>query len=428
MQSAQSEDEVQVREVAVDSIDHERSMELSPRETLDGHTVEGYTHTFDQLPPIEVWLVDGEDDYLVGDGLHRLQAAKRLKRDTIRAQVRHGSVAGLVEAAILANLRHGRPWTRPEKRNCIDLWLKLHPERSNRWIAEDLAVSQNTVASRREELESTVQIEQLDRLVGRDGKWRPRQHNALGLPWGQVHHLDVVDGLRQLRAGSIHLIFADPPYNKGVEYGHVREDKREPEDYQRWCWQWLSECERVLVDGGSMYLLQYPEVCVGWVRHLEHLGLTLRRWISWVYGTNIGRSPDNWTRAHRAILFVTKGDYHTFNADADLRPFRNPEDGRIRRLIAEGRRGARPYDWWEFDLVRNATAEKKSWPNQIPLGLVERIVKVSSNPGDIVLDPFIGSGTTAVAAERHRRRWIGFDTSPESAQATEARLADLRGE
>lgn len=166
MQSAQSEDEVQVREVAVDRIDHERSMELSPRETLDGHTVEGYTHTFDQLPPIEVWLVDGEDDYLVGDGLHRLQAAKRLKRDTIRAQVRHGSVEGLVEAAILANLRHGRPWTRPEKRNCIDLWLKLHAERSNRWIAEDLAVSQNTVASRREELESTVQIEQLDRLVG----------------------------------------------------------------------------------------------------------------------------------------------------------------------------------------------------------------------------------------------------------------------
>jgi DNA modification methylase len=155
---------------------------------------------------------------------------------------------------------------------------------------------------------------------------------------------------------------------------------------------------------------------------LEKLNLTLRRWLTWTYPSNVGQSPRNWTRASRAILFATKGDDYTFNPYADPQPFRNPDDQRIQALIAEGREGVTPYDWWEFNLVKNVSAEKTGWENQLPLALVERIVKTSSNEGDIVLDPFMGSGTTAEAATRNKRRWLGFDRNPDSSVVTAARL------
>jgi DNA modification methylase len=413
---------MQTQLVALSDIDDARSLELSPREALDNETVERYMVTLDELPPIDVWEVDGEADLLVSDGLHRLRAAKRNKADSLSAVMHEGTMTEFLESAILANLLHGRAWTRAEKRNCIDAWLRIHPERTDRWIAEDLRVSHNTVEDRRDSLESVGQIDQLEVLVGKDGKRYTRDLDKVGLPLGEVHHLDAVEGLRQLQAGSVQLVFTDPPYNIGVEYGDVREDSMTREDYRDFCWRWLSECERALCDGGSLYVMQYPEVCAEWVPMLEKLNLTLRRWLTWTYPSNVGQSPRNWTRASRAILFATKGDDYTFNPYADPQPFRNPDDQRIQALIAEGREGVTPYDWWEFNLVKNVSAEKTGWENQLPLALVERIVKTSSNENDIVLDPFMGSGTTAEAATRNKRRWLGFDRNPESSVVTAARL------
>ncbi len=413
---------METQQIAVADIDDARSLELSPREALDNETVERYMLTLDELPPIDVWDVEGEASLLVADGLHRLRAAKRNKAETIAAVMHAGTMTEFMESAILANLLHGRAWTRAEKRNCIDAWLKIHTDRTNQWIADDLRVSQNTVADRRESLETDLQIEELEVLIGKDGKRYTRDLDKVGLPLGEVHHLDAIEGLRKLQAGSVQLVFTDPPYNIGVEYGDVREDSMSREEYRDFCWRWLSECERALCDGGSLYVMQYPEVCAEWVPMLEKLNLTLRRWLTWVYPSNVGQSQRNWTRASRAVLFATKGDDYTFNPYADPQPFRNPDDARIRELIESGRDGVTPYDWWEFNLVKNVSSEKTKWENQLPLALVERIVKTSSNANDIVLDPFMGSGTTAEAATKNGRRWIGFDRNPASSQVTSDRL------
>lgn len=414
-----------VRQIAVDKINEERSLGISPREALDTETIERYMLVFDNLPPLVLIKVEGEDGLLVADGLHRLRAAKRNKLEALSAEVRKGTVDECIEAAILANLQHGRVWTRREKRNCIDAWLKIHTDRADRWIGEDLTVSTVTVQERRRELEAGVQIERLTKLQGRDGKWYPREQETLGLACGEVYHLDVIEGLRKLKPKSVGLIFADPPYNLGVDYDQTAGDRKSSEEYRDWCWQWLTECGRVLADSGSLYVMQYPEVCASWVPIIEGINLTLRRWISWVYPSNVGQSPNNWTRAHRAILFATKGDDYTFNADADPQPFRNPNDKRIKKLIADGQKGVTPYDWWEYDLVKNVSKQKTNWPNQLPLALLERIIKTSSDQGDIVLDPFMGSGTTAEVATRNKREWLGFDIDPKSAEETAARLEEL---
>lgn len=222
---------------------------------------------------------------------------------------------------------------------------------------------------------------------------------SVGLACGQVHCVDIVEGLRCLHPNSVDLIFTDAPHYAGASYP--------ADEYRDWCRGWIGECARVLADGGSLYLKHLPECCADWLTMTQDLGLTFRRWLTWVYPhgsawvypyADEDRSR-NWTRAQRAIIFVTKGDDYTFNANAET------------------------YDWWEHRTPENSPEQEANWGKRVPLQIVERIVKASSNRGDVVLDPFLGSGTTAVAAAKHGRRWIGFDTNPRSAESTIARVA-----
>lgn len=238
-------------------------------------------------------------------------------------------------------------------------------------------------------------------------------------PLGIVSQVsDSCEALAQLPDNSINLIFTDPPYNLDKDYGEDISDNRP--DYMEWCDKWFTEVSRILVLGGSFYVMHYPETCAEWKPLLDKL-LTYRRWISWVYNSNIGHGPDNWRRSHRTILYYTKGTPAYFDGIADPQPYKNPTDSRVAKLSPDG---TTPYDWWEYDLVKNV-AEDKVWPNQLPVALVSRIIKTSSAPGDIVLDPFIGSGTTAIAAVQNNRRWIGFDKNPSSTAITAKRLENV---
>jgi DNA modification methylase len=145
---------------------------VNVREGLDEATVERYAAIFDSLPPVVVFSTP--QGYLLASGFHRLEAARRLGRAEVAAVVREGSRAEAEEFAILDNVSHGRPYTRAEQRRAVERMLSLHPERSDNWLAQDLGVSDHTVRSVREELESTSQIAKLDRLLGKDGKERPR--------------------------------------------------------------------------------------------------------------------------------------------------------------------------------------------------------------------------------------------------------------
>ncbi len=146
---------------------------------------------------------------------------------------------------------------------------------------------------------------------------------------------------------------------------------------------------------------------------------TFKCWISWVYNIN-NSARNNWRKGHkRTILFYTKGEPKCFNGLADPIPYKNPDDKRIQKLNPMGTVAT---DVWEYQLVKNVSKEKTEWPNQLPVKLIERIIKVSSMPGDIVLDPFIGSGTIAEAAVKYKRLWIGFDLNEKSKSITEKRL------
>jgi site-specific DNA-methyltransferase (adenine-specific) len=285
-------------------------------------------------------------------------------------------------------------------------------------ISQELGWSNHKIAAHLDIPRRTI-----DSWVGNNPK--AKAGNNSPLTFNTVHSLDCLDGMAKMPHESIELVFADPPYNIGVNYnGNGFTDKNGA--YIEWCCFWFKAAYRVLQPGGSFYAMHYPQICALWLPKLEALGFTFQKWITWHFPTNIGQSPNNWTTSQRTILFVTKGnDPAYFNGLADPQPYRNPTDKRIRELIETGNPGVTPYDVWDYNLVKNVSDDKTSWPNQIPVQLVERIIKVSCPPDGKVLDPFMGSGTTAIAAIKTEHEWIGFDLSPESATETEARIGKL---
>jgi len=429
---------MKTEKVRLADLDMVQSRQLCVRVGLDEETVKAYTACFDRLPPIRVFLVDGAK--VVVDGNHRVEAARRLDLPEVDAEVKKGTTDEAAEAAALANVGHGKPLSNAEKRTAVDRMLLLHPGRVNRWIARDVSVAPSTVTGRRHALVTAVQLERLSTLYDEDGNEWPqdldadvKETDAPKVFPGKVHTLDVLEGLALLEDSSLDLVFTDPPYNIGVSYSGTNQDRMPDQAYHDWCAKWFALLRKKLKDTGSLYVMHYPEVCAEWKRELDRL-FTFRRWLTWAYPCNVGQSPTNWTRAQRTVLFYTKGATYSFNEHADPQAFRNPNDKRIKRLregyvdeetgeVVAPQEGVTPYDWWEFDLVKNVSAEKTEWHNQVPLALVQRVVKVSSNEGDLVCDPFMGSGTTAVAAVTCGREWVGFDQEPKSAAVTAERVA-----
>jgi len=277
---------------------------------------------------------------------------------------------------------------------------------SNRRIAAHLTVPEPTTR----------------RWIRHNYKARVRQNTAPLSP-NNIYCMDCLDGLRQLPHNSVDMVFADPPYNIGVNYGGTSLDRHEA--YFDWCSEWFKAIERILRLGGALYVMHYPEYCAYWLPRLRAIRLTFQRWITWHYHSNVGQSPNNWTRSHRAILYCIKGHTpKTFNGLADPQPYQNPTDKRIQRNLKK-RPGVVPYDVWEYDLVKNVSQQKEPTPNQLPEVLLRRIILTSSNEGDLVVDPFVGSGTTTAVAKQEKRQYIGFDINADYVEIAKRRLNGL---
>lgn len=149
------------------------NQDLNVREELDNETIERYAESFEQLPPVVVFETDSI--YLLADGFHRYEAAKKLGREKINSEIRPGGYDDAQEYAAIANLKHGKPLTRAERRKAVERILKLHPERASNWIAQDMGVSENTVKKYREELEGNSQIEKCSTFITQDGREFPRE-------------------------------------------------------------------------------------------------------------------------------------------------------------------------------------------------------------------------------------------------------------
>ena len=274
---------------------------------------------------------------------------------------------------------------------------------------------------------------------------------------------------------SVDLVFADPPYNIGFEYDGHYVDRRPDDEYLDWTYSWIDAAARLMKPSGSLYVLIGDEYAAETRLHLKKLQaegrLLFRNWIIWHYSFG-QRCKLKFNRSHAHLFYcvgsaalnpktgrartnLTRQPPFTFNYDAAAVPSARMTTYNDAR---QNPKGKLPDDTWilkrfpdsadwhlrpplaaedpnepllqpEQDVWANARlcgtfGEREQWhPCQLPESLLTRIVKTSSNPGDLVFDPFAGSGTTLAVAAREKRDWLGCELSPSYRQKALERIA-----
>jgi site-specific DNA-methyltransferase (adenine-specific) len=241
-----------------------------------------------------------------------------------------------------------------------------------------------------------------------------------------------------LEPESVDLTFADPPFNIGYDYD-VYEDRADAEHYLDWTRAWGRAMHRVLKPTGTFWLAIGDEYAAELkLIFQKELGLTCRSWVVWYYTFGVNCTK-KFSRSHAHLFhFVKDPKNFTFNsltirvpsarqlvyadARADSRG-RLPDDTWILRPqdLPDGFQPEE--DTWYFSRVCGTFKERAGWHGcQMPEQLLGRIIRACSNPGDVVLDPFAGSGTTLVVAKKLGRKWVGFELSPHYATQAQSRL------
>lgn len=235
------------------------------------------------------------------------------------------------------------------------------------------------------------------------------------------HPLIWGDAMRALSCkipdNSIDLIFADPPYNIGKNFNGTKHRWKSDDAYLQWCYEWLDLCIQKLVSNGSMYLMaatqNMPYLDI-YIREKVHI---LSR-IVWYYDSSGVQARKHFGSLYEPILFCVKEkDNYTFNSDKILV---EAKTGAKRHLIDYRKAVPTQYNIkkvpgnvWEFPRVRYRMKEYETHPTQKPEALLERIIYASSNPGDLVLDPFAGTFTASFVAKKLGRRSIGVEIEEE---------------
>ena len=262
---------------------------------------------------------------------------------------------------------------------------------------------------------------------------------------GILYRGDCLKLLSALPNESVDLVFADPPFNLGKQYGEGVSDRLETSEYLNWSQQWLRESIRILKPGGSLFVFNLPKWCMEYGAYLNQQGMLFRHWIACRMPKAFPRGK-KMSPAHYGLIYYTKGEPAVFNkvytpiqvcrhCKGEIRDY-----GGHRKSLNE--KGINLMDVWDMpeDVWENATEtnstealwtlaeemwsdippvrhrqHKKRVANELAPIMLERIVAMASNPEQIVVDPFGGSGTTFYAAEKLHRYWIGSeigDTAP----------------
>ncbi len=232
-----------------------------------------------------------------------------------------------------------------------------------------------------------------------------------------IHFGDAIDVLNTSVAdGSVDLIFADPPYNIGKRFGDSLDRWPSDDAYADWCYEWIDLCLKKLKPSGSIYLMTSTQA-------MPHLDLYLRKRVTilsrivWHYDSSGVQARRYYGSMYEPILFGVKdADHYVFNAD-DIRV--EARTGATRKLIDYRKAVPTQYNTtkvpgnvWFFPRVRYRMDEYEEHPSQKPEALMERIIRASSRPGDVVLDPFSGTFTTCAVAQKLGRRSIGIEREP----------------
>lgn len=229
---------------------------------------------------------------------------------------------------------------------------------------------------------------------------------------------DSLSVLKKMKERSVQLIFADAPYNIGKDFGNNSDKWESVQAYLVWCKLWIDECMRVLSENGTMYFMTATQ-------HMSYLDVfasekynVLCR-IIWSYDSSGVQSKKIYGSLYEPILMITKNSKtsYVFNHEDILV---EAKTGSKRKLIDYRKNPPQPYSTkkvpgnvWDFSRVRFKMDEYENHPTQKPEALMERIIRASSNPGDVVLDPFSGSFTTSAVAVRLGRVGVGIDLNEE---------------
>ena len=232
---------------------------------------------------------------------------------------------------------------------------------------------------------------------------------------------DCVKILGEMLVPLADLIFADPPFNIGYKYD-VYEDRKAYEEYRAWTERWMAACCNVLKPTGSLWVAIGDDYAAEMRLIARKLGLHLRNWVVWHY--TFGQSTRRkFARSHTHLFYWVKDPRRfTFNDAAVRVPSARQTTYADKRANPAGKL---PDDVWSFSRVCGTFHERVEWhPCQMPERLLERIIKACSNKGELVIDPFSGSGTTCVVAARLGRQYFGIDISEKYVQRSVKRLTE----
>lgn len=234
---------------------------------------------------------------------------------------------------------------------------------------------------------------------------------------------DVMSFLSGIGTGTADLFFADPPYNLGYKYSDHKDTMPEHE-YLDWCIAWLNEADRILKPTGSLFVLNLPTHAIELAAHLK-TRMHFQHWITWAAVSRASNKPI--MPAHYALLWFTKST--TFIANETR--YKHQRCRTCGELIADygGKKhlahsyGPQISDVWT-DIGRAKHSQRGKHPCKLPDKFVRRVLELATDPGYLVVDPFVGTGTTAYVAARMQRQYMAADNSAAYIEMARHRLAE----
>ena len=255
---------------------------------------------------------------------------------------------------------------------------------------------------------------------------------------GAIYNKDCTFFLKALKDSSVDTIFADPPYNiKKASWDNIGSI----DEYVNWSMNWIKEASRILKDTGTLYICGFTEILADLKRPaLDYFYKC--KWLIWYYDNKANLTND-WGRSHESILCLRKSKDFTFNIDQIRIPYnkhtrkyperkqngKNSQYGsgtQANKIWQPNPNGTKPKDVINLPTTCNGMEEKTAHPTQKPEALLRKLILASTNENDIVVDPFSGSGTTAVVATELKRKFLVNDNCNEYNIIADSRLQNLK--
>ncbi|MFX0013119.1 MAG: DNA-methyltransferase [Promethearchaeota archaeon] len=235
---------------------------------------------------------------------------------------------------------------------------------------------------------------------------------------------DCIEEMKNLPSGIVDLAFADPPYNLEKDYG-IYDDSTTTQNYLKWAEKWIIEIVRLLKPDGSFYLLNLPKWAINHAVFLDKF-LFRQNTIAW---DALSAPRGKIMPAHYSLLFYTKSNKkYTFNKLTSKHNWTHCAraqciDKRINTPLIE-----KPFSdiWTNIYRIKHRKKRHDKHPTQLPLTFMERIILTSSDEGDLVFDPFLGVGTTAIVAKLLDRKYLGIEINPEYVLESQKNLENAK--